>query len=136
MDYRLEDGMDYGLEDGMDYRLMEHAMELTVTIVLYLQMLSFFLIVSRDHLLYAPSHDLTTASSLRCTLAGSSPGSPIMLNSDLCFSWHLSFNFRLDNDQPELIKFSKFYPYTMLLIIETTNGPQVEQRWPLIIAWK
>ena len=63
MDNGLEDGMDYGLEDGMDYGLEDGTCNGTVTI---LQMLSFFLIVSRDHLLCALSHDLTTASSLRC----------------------------------------------------------------------
>ena len=46
MDNELEDGMDYGLEDGMDYGLEDGTCNGTVTIVLCLQMLSFFLIVS------------------------------------------------------------------------------------------
>ena len=46
MDNGLEHGMDYGLEDGMDSGLEDGTSNGTVTIVLCLQMLSFFLIES------------------------------------------------------------------------------------------
>ena len=86
MDNGLEDGMDYGLEDGIYSGLEDGTCNETVTSPLPsdVELLSYS--KQRPPAICAQSHDLTTASSLRCWQVLHLVASPIMLNSDSCFS--------------------------------------------------